>query len=106
MAEAVGIGVGVASFAIQIADGLIKLKDFIELMTDAPGELRAIIRRVEEVEVILKNIEARDRELDGNVRNLVNSDANVKGCREAANRLAIIAKEIITTTLGSNFKGR
>ncbi|EHK97787.1 hypothetical protein M7I_6448 [Glarea lozoyensis 74030] len=106
MAEAVGIGVGVLSFAIQIADSLIKLKNFADSMKSAPDELRRLISGIEEVERILKIVESKDKELGGHAGRHDKLSPSVDNCRQAARRLAEITQKIEKTLLQKPKRGR
>jgi hypothetical protein len=106
MAEAVGIGVGVLSFAIQIADSLIKLKNFADSMKSAPDELRRLISGIEEIERILNVIESKGKELSGYAGRDDMLPMNVDNCRQAARRLAEITQKIEKTLLQRPKRGR
>lgn len=53
----VASGMSVVSLAIQVAESIKKLKDFYDLMKDAPGEIRRIIEEVETLSLILEDVD-------------------------------------------------
>jgi hypothetical protein len=60
MAEAFGVisgGLSVVSLAIQIADSIKRLKDFCDLVKEAPDEVRLALDEVEVLSLVLQDIE-------------------------------------------------
>jgi hypothetical protein len=58
MAElgAVASAIGIASFGIQVADSVIKLKDFWERVKEAPEEIRFVLEEIETLSLVLAEI--------------------------------------------------
>jgi hypothetical protein len=97
MAEAIGIGIGVLSFAVQIGDSLIKLKNFADSMKNASDDLQQLIRRVENITTVLDDL---DRDGPG-----VIDGVHTQGCREAAGRLTKIVKDIEKVLVSKSRRG-
>jgi hypothetical protein len=60
MAEAFGVisgGLSVVSLAIQIADSIKRLKDFCDLVKEAPDEVCLALDEVEVLSLVLQDIE-------------------------------------------------
>jgi HJR/Mrr/RecB family endonuclease len=55
-------GLGIASFAIQVADSVVKLKDFIDSVREAPEEIKHIIRQIEALSLVLSTCDTEDDE--------------------------------------------
>lgn len=58
----ISAGFGIASIAIQVADSVMKLKDFIDSVKEAPGEIRYIIRHIETLTLVLSSCDTEDNE--------------------------------------------
>ena len=109
MAELLGVvagGIGIASFAIQIGDSVVKLKRFISSMREAPEEVRSIIHNIDVLKGILESIStyAKDAEIqDGEDDNIAKS---LISCQGAAEYILKIAKEIEQSVKFDGRKGR
>jgi hypothetical protein len=105
MAEAVGIGICVLSFSIQVGDSLMKLKKFADSMKNASDDLQRLIRRIERVMTILNDLDHQGAIFDRDGTGIFDA-LHTKDCREAASRLAKIVKEIEKVLVGRNKRGR
>jgi len=103
---AVASGVGIASFVIQAASSIKKAKHFIDLMKDAPNELRYFMEGIEQLNKILDFIDQQSRQIS------IPSDqgAIVLGafndCRKAALDLSSLAKDLESAISAHSTKGR
>jgi hypothetical protein len=93
MAEAVGIGIGVLSFAIQIGDSLMKLKNIADSMKNASDDIQRLISRVERSIAILNDVDLQGTMYDRDGICIVDP-LHTAGCHEAAKRLTKIVKDI------------
>ncbi|CAD6452064.1 a16ff784-813b-4995-b4de-8d5ee30518a8 [Sclerotinia trifoliorum] len=60
MAEALGVAsgaIGIVSFAVQLGDGILKLKSFWDAVKDAPEEILYILDELDTTRLLLKEIE-------------------------------------------------
>ena len=65
MAEAFGLAaniVGVASFSIQLADSILKLKEFVDKVKEAPETIRYLIVELEMLNSVLIELQNNDEE--------------------------------------------
>lgn len=98
MAEVFGIitgGVGVVSLAIQLADSIKKLRDFCDLVKEAPGEVRLALDEVELLSYVLQDIE---QGLQGNGACSSSVDVavtrSIRFCQTANGALKLLAEEL------------
>jgi hypothetical protein len=50
-------GIGVASFAIQVADSILKLKGFLDSVKDAPEEIKYLIEEIDTLSTLLSEFD-------------------------------------------------
>jgi hypothetical protein len=65
MAEMLGVvagGMGIASLAIQIGDGVTKLRDFCNAVKEAPEEVKYLVEEIETLSIVLSEIGASGNE--------------------------------------------
>jgi hypothetical protein len=103
---AVASGVGIASFVIQVASSLKKVKQFVDLMKDAPNQLRYYIETIEQLNKILGAIDQQSRQMSI----LSGQSAIISGsfddCRKAAHDLSSIAEDLEREMRTHSTKGR
>lgn len=97
----VSSGLGIASLAIQVADSVMKLKNFIDSVREAPEEIKYIIRQIEALTLVLSGCDTEDDEAE--VSEAVSN--STKTCQillcQAAGGLEVVVKEL-EVAIGKN----
>lgn len=98
MAEVLGIvagGLGIVSVAIQVADSIKKLRDFCDLIKEAPADVRLTLDELEALSDVLQDIEhsIRDssKQSNGFQAAVLRS---LRLCQSVSDSLKFLAQEI------------
>ena len=90
MAEVLAIGASVIAI-VQITDRIVGLcKFYIEIVKDAPSDLRLILLEVSALKTIFENlnfITAHDGDISNIVSNLASVDGSIEGCLKSVTQL-------------------
>ncbi|KAL2036086.1 hypothetical protein VTO58DRAFT_102004 [Aureobasidium pullulans] len=97
MAEIVGVVVGVASFSVQIADGVKKLAEFCQAVKDAPADLQITVHELENLAKIYLAIE-QQMNVETNPATLPSRmllDQMLQSCRRSQQSLGDLINNIV-----------
>lgn len=96
MAEMLGIvasGMGIASLAIQIGDNVIKLRDFLNAVKEAPEEVKYLIEEIETLSLVLSEIGTdRNEDATGQIESVASKKC-LDLCRRGAEVLSTVVRE-------------
>ena len=107
MAEIVGVaasGISIATFAVQIASAIVKLKSYWDELKDIPEVIRLLTEELEELSILLSDIE---EDLRRNPISMTKLDSNsalrcLEYCRRGAVRLQETTNDLGTDIVASH----
>jgi len=99
MAElgAIASGMGIASLAIQIGNGVLKLKSIWDEVKEAPEEIKYLIDEIETLSLVLSEIADSDDNEGSDMTPIISDCAAAKCiemCRKGADILSGVVKEL------------
>lgn len=97
MAEVLGVvasGISVASFAIQLADSIKKLKDFVDDVRDAPEDIKYTIHELDTLNLQLADIEKELQQNPASTSNDTSLQQCLSLCQKGTSALDSIVKDL------------
>jgi hypothetical protein len=89
----VASGLGVASFAIQVGDSIMKLKNLWDAVKEAPADIKCLLEEIEILSLVLREVEP----IHNSNERPVNSPSGTRClelCRRTADILESVAKDL------------
>jgi hypothetical protein len=98
MAEVFGVisgGLSVVSVVVQLADSIKKLRDFCDLVKEAPDEIRLVLDEVEALSYFLQEIECTANDSNGYLSNIEAAvQRSMRLCQVGSDSLSSLAADL------------
>jgi hypothetical protein len=89
----VASGLGVASFAIQVGDSIMKLKNLWDAIKEAPADIKCLMEEIETLSLVLREMEPIHNSNERSV-NSTSGTRCLELCRRSADILESVAKDL------------
>ena len=86
-------GLGVASFAIQVGDSIMKLKNLWDAIKEAPADIKCLMEEIETLSLVLREMEPIHNSNERSV-NSTSGTRCLELCRRSADILESVAKDL------------
>ena len=93
----VASGLGVASFAIQVGDSIMKLKNLWDAFKEAPADIKCLLEEIEILSLVLREVEPIYNSNERSV-NYPSGTRCLELCRRSADILESVAKDLDNET--------
>ena len=93
----VASGLGVASFAIQVGDSVMKLKNLWDAFKEAPADIKCLLEEIEILSLVLREVEQIHNSNERSV-NYPSGTRCLELCRRSADILESVVKDLDNDT--------